>query len=471
MSNGFGFRPEDDDSQNDEPRKDPTPAFDINQVFEQMRAMGIPTPELPDHVKDQLNALTAMAQGMMTGAQDGTGNHFNLPVQVIRDISRRTLAESGERPVGHLDSDAMQGALQLANLWIDSVTFLSGEADDLHSPEKGETQAATRSEWINYSIDGWQSFTTPLVEGIAEAMQRMIDSSTSEQLFDSEGMQGNPLAQILPNLNISQMMAGFMGTMMRTQLGRSIGKFATTVTSANDAAIPLSKVHGSFLIPENIAAWGEGLGIDEREVEIYLALREAAAARLFAHTPWLQGHLHELVSRYGRGITIDMESMQRQAEDALSSGAIDPTDPTSMQNAIAQGVFTPEESEAQRIALSQLELILALIEGWIDLVVVRAAGDRLTSLSQLQETQRRRRVTQSPTQQLFASLIGLEVSPRTIRECANFWQYLTDHLSPEERDRLWEDAYALPTVTEVSDPENFLKARTVPDDLSGLAGN
>ena len=163
--------------------------------------------------------------------------------------------------------------------------------------------------------------------------------------------------------------------------------------------------------------------------------------------------------------------MQRQAEDALSSGAIDPTDPTSMQNAIAQGVFTPEESEAQRIALSHLELILALIEGWIDLVVVRAAGDRLTSLSQLQETQRRRRVTQSPTQQLFASLIGLEVSPRTIRECANFWQYLTDHLSPEERDRLWEDAYALPTVTEVSDPENFLKARTVPDDLSGLAGN
>lgn len=467
MSNSFGFRPEDEDSQDKEPRQEPTPGFDINQVFEQMRAMGIPTPELPDHVKDQLNALTAMAQGMVSGAQGS--NPFNLPINVIRDISRRTLAESGERPVGHLDSDAMQGALTLANLWIDSVTALGEDGEQSGEGNgKQDAQAATRSEWINYSIDGWQSFTTPLVEGIAQAMERMIESNKSDQLFDSEGLQGNPLGQILPNLNIPQMMAGFMGTMMRTQLGRSIGKFATTVTSANDAAIPLSKVRGSFLIPENIAAWGADLGIDEREVEIYLALREAAASRLFAHTPWLQSYLHELVSRYGRGITIDMDSMQRQAEDALSSGAIDPSDPASMQNAIAQGLFTPEESEAQRIALSQLELILALVEGWIDLVVVRAAGDRLASLAQLQETQRRRRVTQSPTQQLFASLIGLEVSPRTIRECANFWQYLTDHLSLEERDRLWEDAYALPTVAEVSDPESFLKARTVPDDLSGL---
>jgi uncharacterized protein (DUF2342 family) len=68
-------------------------------------------------------------------------------------------------------------------------------------------------------------------------------------------------------------------------------------------------------------------------------------------------------------------------------------------------------------------------------------------------------------------LIGLEVSPRTIRECANFWNLVTERLSAEERDRLWEDPYALPTLEEISDPENFLKGRTVPDDLSGLMGN
>ena len=465
MANGFGFSPDDssdDAGEGSGEKKDGTGGdnplsganFDINQIFEQMRAMGLPTPELPDHVKDQLNALTAMAQGMINNSQnpDGSSTPFNLPINVIRDISRRTLAASGERPIGHLDNDAMKGALRLADLWIDSVTALpkSSINDD-------ETLAASRSDWINYSIDGWQSFTTPLVEGIAEAMQRMISSASENQ----------PVAA---PINISQLMAGFMGTMIRTQLGRSIGKFATTVTSAHDAAIPLSANTSTFLIPENVRAWGEGLGIDEREVEIYLALREAAAARLFTATPWLREYLQTLVSRYGKGINIDVESMQRQAEDALSRGALDPTDPTSMQNAIAEGIFTPEESDAQRIALAQLELILALIEGWIDLIVVEAAGERLPSLSRLQETQRRRRATQSPTQELFASLIGLEVSPRTIRECSNFWREVTSSLSLEERDRLWEDPFALPTVEEVSDPENFLRTRRAPDDLSGLEG-
>ena len=467
MSNGFGFGPEEpmddsnkneanDSSNGDANQFDPNQfdpnQFDINKVFEQMRAMGIPTPELPDHVKDQLNALTAMAQGMLGSAGNASGEPFKLPVNVIRDISRKTLAESGERPVGHLDSDAMKGALQLADLWIDAVTALP-----MSSRPESDSLAGSRSDWINYSIDGWQSFTTPLVEGIADAMHRMISSASESQ-------------PMMPQLNISQLMAGFMGTMIRTQLGRSIGKFATTVTSAHDAAIPLSSTATSFLIPENVRVWGEGLGIDEREVEIFLALREAAAARLFAATPWLQSHLHTLVSRYGRGINIDVESMQRQAEDALSRGDIDPSDPLSMQNAIAQGVFTPEESESQRVALSQLELLLALIEGWIDLIVTEAAGDRLPSLSRLQETQRRRRATQSPTQELFASLIGLEVSPRTIRECSSFWRYVTNELTLQERDQLWEDPFALPTVEEISDPENFLRARRVPDDLSGLEG-
>jgi putative hydrolase len=474
MSNGFGFHPEnsDDDESSDSNSEPSQPDsgsgegsdggfnlnninlnnFDINKVFEEMRAMGIPTPELPEHLKDQLNALTAMAQGMIAGAQDPSGakTPFTLPLNLIRDISRRTLAEKGELPVGHLDNDAMKGALQLADLWIDSVTSLP-----TMTATESDSLAASRSDWISYSLDGWQSFTTPLVDGIAEAMQRMLPT-------------GSEAPAMMPPINISQLMAGFMGTMIRTQLGRSIGKFATTVTSAHDAGIPLSTTSKTFLIPENVRAWGEGLGIDEREVEIYLALREAAAARLFAATPWLRNHLHTLVSRYGKGINIDIESMQRQAEDALSRGEIDPSDPISMQNAIAEGIFTPEESDAQQIALAELELILALIEGWIDLVVTEAAADRLSSLSRLQETQRRRRATQSPTQELFASLIGLEVSPRTIRECANFWREVTNALSLQERDQLWEDAFALPTLEEIADSESFLRARRAPDDLSGL---
>ena len=463
MTEKFGFHPEPEENPENEKNENQESAqlpFDINQILAAMQQMGVATPNLPDHVKDQLNALTAMAQGMLSG-----GNQpFTLPTSAIREISRKALAASGELPVGHLDNDAMSGALRTAKLWVDEVTSLTRPESDSESRKA----AQSRSEWINYSLEGWQSFTTPLVEGIAESMKSVMGSIEDQNQQLTMNFPGlTPGSGTFP-FDPSKMMAAFMGTMIRTQLGRSIAAFATTVTSAHDAALPLSEDHSPFLIPENVKRWGEGLGIDSREIEIYLALRESAASRLFSTTPWLAEHLRSLVSSYGQGITIDIQSMQRKAEDALSSGEVDINDPASMQNAIAEGVFAPEESERQREALKRLELILALIEGWIDVVVVKAAGSRLPSLAKLQETQRRRRATQSPTQQLFASLVGLEVSPRTIRECVDFWNQISEILPIEERDRLWEEPFALPTSDEVADPQGFLRGRSAPDDLSSL---
>jgi len=112
-------------------------------------------------------------------------------------------------------------------------------------------------------------------------------------------------------------------------------------------------------------------------------------------------------------------------------------------------------------------MALALIEGWIDQVAVEAAGNRLPSLIKLRETQSRRRATQSPTQQLFAALVGLEVSPRRARECAAFWREIGE-MKNENRDRLWEDSVLLPEQGDLADPIKFLKSTIVPDDLSGL---
>ena len=138
-------------------------------------------------------------------------------------------------------------------------------------------------------------------------------------------------------------------------------------------------------------------------------------------------------------------------------------------------MFQPEQSPAQAAALSKLEMALALIEGWIDHVTELSATDRLPSLSALQETHRRARITSSPTQQLFASLLGLEVSPRKMRECANFWReiYILSADSDAEsavaiRDHRWEDPTLLPTAEDLADPVGFLASTTVPDDLSGL---
>jgi putative hydrolase len=280
---------------------------------------------------------------------------------------------------------------------------------------------------------------------------------------------------------INPIMRSFMGSLVATQLGLSVGGLALKITGSHDVSLPLFTKPGTHLIPQNVKEWAKDLEIEEREVRYFLALREAAAARLFAHTPWLAPYIQDCMTQYGKGIRIDVESIQRQAEDAMASGELDINNPASINVAINQGMFMPEQSAQQAAALEKLEMALALIEGWVDHVVTMAAKDRLPSFVALQEMQRRSRATNSPSQQLFASLLGLEVSPRKARECSIFWGELvalgnasTDATSAQPsdgistRDHRWEDSALLPTLKDLADPEGFIRSTTVPDDLSGL---
>ncbi len=401
---------------------------------------------------------------------------------VIRDVSRKFLAARGELPVGATDLEEMRQALSIANTWVDAATTFPALSPTRSGGK--EKIALSRKEWIDETLLGWQEIAAPLISGMSQGIEKVIKEVTEQSSRESDSRESG---FTMPGLNIPQLnpaqMAGaisaLMSSLMSTQLGQTIGTLAATVTGANDVAIPLTSQRSqsassghatpqTFLIPQNVREWGKDLEIPETEVHIFLALREVAAARLFANAPWLSDYINEAISSYGKGINIDIGAIQRKAEEGLSSGEIDPHNPESISRALSHGIFSPEQSPAQGQALEKLEMVLALIEGWIDDVVTTASGDRLPSLIKLRETLQRRRATHSPTEQLFASLVGLEVSPRRARECSLFWRRIAELREIEGRDQLWEEAILLPTQENLADPEGFLQSTTVPDDISGL---
>ena len=258
---------------------------------------------------------------------------------------------------------------------------------------------------------------------------------------------------------------------MATQLGQSIGGLAGTVTGIHDVGLPLVDPVYPALVPQNIEEWARDLDIPIDEVRIFHALRESAGARLFSHNPWLVSYIRSAVSDYARGIHIDIDAIQRQAQELLESSAsnsaeFDPTNTESFSMALNEGVFTPEETPAQRAALVKLETVLALVDGWSECVVTLAAGDRLPNISALEETLRRRRATSAPTQQLFSNLFGLQVSPRLAREAAAFWRAVGELRDLQSRDQIWSGI--LPTAEDLLTPENYLSSIEIPDDLSSL---
>jgi putative hydrolase len=134
---------------------------------------------------------------------------------------------------------------------------------------------------------------------------------------------------------------------------------------------------------------------------------------------------------------------------------IDPQNPEAMQQALAGGLFEPEDSEQQKAALVRLETNLALVEGWVDDVVREATRDRMPSGVQLAETVRRRRAAGGPAEQTFATLVGLQLRPRRLRDAANLWAAVRDARGVEGRDHLWSHPDLLPTATDLDDPIGF----------------
>jgi putative hydrolase len=368
--------------------------------------------------------------------------------------------EALPKNIGANDVAEIEQAFSIAELWLDEATFFP------KSPNTGNV-ALARTDWVDTTLPGWQTSVEPLAIGLSSAIGELLNQAS---FGEGEGLETpadeQPQMQI-PVGMISALLNSFIGSLVATQLGQAIGGLAGKVTGAHDVGLPLVDSAFPTLVPQNIKEWATDLDIPLDEVRIFHALREAAVARLFAHNPWLVSYIRTAITDYGKGINIDLDAIQEQAQRAFESGnGFDPSNPESFTIALNEGIFTPQESPAQRDALTKLETVLALIDGWSEEVVAMAAGDRLPNIAALQETLRRRRATSAPAQQLFSSMLGLQVSPRLAREAAVFWKQVRELKDVESRDRIWSGI--LPTADDLLTPESFMKSLEIPDDLSGL---
>jgi putative hydrolase len=464
----FGFGPSDNSD-------DAEKSAELAAALEAMQAQ----------MKAQFEQLGLNPAGFINPLLSNSAKPEPLPKTIVRDVAKKFAQAHGSQPVGANDVDEIKIALDLAQLWLDDKTDFTLQTFESRI-------AISRTDWVDNTLSGWQETVEPLASGLADALAGLLSqaSEAADQAFNSDGSLNEEFlaeAGVDPNMfkgpdgenilggignahasmdMIGGLLKGFIGSLIATQLGQAIGQLSASVTGTHDVGLPLITPASPALIPQNVTAWAQDLDVPIAEVRLFHALREAAIARLFDNNPWLVSYLRQSITDYGRGITIDMEAIQDQATSALGSPELDISNPESFATAINQGLFTPEESETQKAALTKLEVALALIDGWVDEVVTAAAGERLPNLEKLRETLRRRRATNAPTQQLFSSLLGLEVSPRLAREASAFWRSITELSDISTRDKIWSGI--LPTQEELLNPQLYLISVEVPDDLSGL---
>lgn len=435
---GFGFTPNDPDDSNENQNRENLEAM-MRQMQEQIKAQF-----------DQLGISSGLAGLGIPGFGAADGKVEVLPLATVRDVAKKFAVAQGSQPLGTKDLTAINNACEIADIWLNEATLFPATSSSL-------PRATSRLDWIDATLPGWQATMEPLAAGLAAAISRLLDDAMGGDATNGAGeAQESPI----PIGAIAGLLKSFIGSMIATQLGQAIGAISASAVGAHDAGLPILEPARPLLIPENIDLWGADTEIAKTEVYLFHALREGAIARLFEHNPWIVSYIRSAIVEYGTGIKIDLEAIQRQAEEAMSNGA------NEISIALDAGIFTPEETPAQRAALSKLETVLALVDGWADDVATLAAGERLPAITALRELQRRSRATSAPAQQLFKTMLGLEVSPKLSREASAFWNHVRTAKDIAARDNIWSGI--LPSATELLAPDLFLASTEIPDDLSGL---
>ena len=402
-----------------------------------------PTPE--DEFRDMLRDILSGKEGVDASKLAGAAGLPNDPASLARLMEQlqaamnaggdainwgqatdqaRAIAETGVERVTAIQRAEVDQAFHVASLWLADVTEIS---DLALAP-----RLVTRLEWIDATMPLWVQLAEPVANSIAGALTNVLTDQAPEEM---KGMIAGA----------SQLMKQIGGTLFAIQLGQVVGQLSTEVVSGGDVGIPLFDDGQAALLPQNMAEFGEGLDIPMDQLHLYLAVRELAHARLFRHARWLRLNLISSISDFSRGISIDVSRLEELA------GNFDPANPEELRDAMANGALIPPKSEAQLAALARLETQLALIEGWVD-VVTSAATNRLPRASAIAETVRRRRASGGPAESAFATLVGLELRPRRLREAAILWQQVTDAVGAQARDALWSHPDLMPTAADLDDP-------------------
>lgn len=429
----FGFRAG-DDPERDKNKKDPdsgsgsggdpfgagfgTGDFDMSQLGQ---------------IFSKLGEMFSGAGTSMAGGQSAGPVNYDLA---------RQLASSSigfVAPVPEQTTSAIADAVRLAETWLDGVTPLPAGTT--------RTAAWTPTDWLDNTMDTWKRLCDPVAQQISTVWAQALPA-------EAQAMAGPLLA----------MMSQMGGMAFGSQLGQALGTLSKEVLTSTDIGLPLGPKGVAALMPDAIESLAEGLEQPRSEIVTFLAAREAAHHRLFSHVPWLSAQLLNAVEAFAKGTKIDMSGIE---EFARGFNPASLTDPSEMEQLLNQGIFEPKATPEQTAALERLETLLALIEGWVQTVVSDALGERIPGTSALSEMLRRRRATGGPAEQTFATLVGLELRPRKMREAADLWVRLTQAVGADARDGVWQHPDLLPSASDLDEPAGFID-RVIGGDDGGL---
>lgn len=418
MNNGFGFgfsfpSNGDDDNDGEGRNQNPLGGFGFSGTG--------------GGLGDMLNQFGAMLSGMGS-SMNSPENSGPVNYDMAQRIANQKLGSVAK--VNNADCTAVEDAVRLATLWLDDATALPTAS--------GPVKAWNSMEWLEGTLPMWKRLVTPVAEHMNSAQLESLPEEGREMM--------GPMIQ---------MMQQFSGVNQGMQLGGALGDLAEQALTGADFGLPVSPAGTTALVPANIRTIAKDLAVPEQEIMVYIAARESARQRLFSHVPWLVERIVSSVEEYAIGLVIDTSHIEEVTRELnLDSG-----DPQAIQEAMSklQGMdLTPRITSRNASATTRLETLLALVEGWVDLVVHEGLKEHIPSAGALTQAWARRIASGGCAEHALSKVVGIEINAPQIAKAAELWRRATVAVGADKRDKSWEHPDFLPTAEHLHNPAAFI---------------
>jgi coenzyme F420 biosynthesis associated uncharacterized protein len=338
---------------------------------------------------------------------------------IVAERLARYIAGSGDAEPPKSDLDA------LAKMSEGRVVAYTGlrPARPLPPPE-----GVDRPEWIRSNITSMRALLDPVLERADKGMGPL-----------------RPAIRLAVGFTLSAevgLVVGYLGQHV-------LGQYELVLL---DEAVPERPPRLLFVLP-NLGAAVKAFGADEEQFITWVTLHEVTHAVQFAGVPWLHGYVAGLMRELLKGAEVRLE---KQREVRLPSRE----ELGRVGRAIRSGdlisiLTTPTERET----LNKVQAVMAVIEGHAEHVMDAVAPDLLPSLPKLRQAIDRRRKSQSGLSRLVAKVLGLDLKLRQYEQGKKFCDAVVKEAGVEVLHRVFSGPDALPTLSELERPQDWV-ART-----------
>jgi coenzyme F420 biosynthesis associated uncharacterized protein len=205
-----------------------------------------------------------------------------------------------------------------------------------------------------------------------------------------------------------------------------------------------------YYVGHNVVELEDRFGFPPRQFRLWLALHEVTHRAQFTAVPWLRPYFLDLVRGLLEGVDPDprrfAESLRRAVSEARQGR--NPLD----EGGLVAVLATPQ----QRLALDQVGGLMSLLEGHGDVVMNRAAGNRVPQAERFAKTLEQRRQRKGPARAL-STLMGLDAKLKQYEQGERFIASVERAGGRQLFDQVWLGPEYLPTLAEIREPQRWLE--------------